>query len=175
MASAPAAHTTERVKGGAEGARWLVFAWGVAIALALGVRLWNALVGPVLHGYDGWAHITYVLFLDTFHALPWADQGWSFFHPPLYYLVGFGMAQFGSAEFLARGLALFSSLASLGIAWLVARIAASESPTASLGAFCALLGASWALLGAAWASWASLGAILRFQSEFCSILIPKRP
>ena len=138
MASAPAARTSEHAKEGAEGARWLVFAWGGTIALALGVRVWNALVGPVLYGYDGWAHITYVLFLDTFHALPWADQGWSFFHPPLYYLVGLGIAQFGSAEMLARGLALVSSIASLGIAWLVARIAASESPTASLGAFCAL-------------------------------------
>lgn len=135
MASAPAAPASHE---SGERARWLTFAWGGAIALAIGVRGWNALFGPVLHGYDGWAHITYVLFLDTFHALPWADQGWSFFHPPLYYLAGLGLAQFGSAEVLARGLACVSSLASLGIAALVARIAASEGPTASLVAFCAL-------------------------------------
>ena len=135
MASAPAAPASLESH---EPASWLAFAWVGFVALAVGVRGWNALFGPVLHGYDGWAHITYVLFLDTFHALPWADQGWSFFHPPLYYLAGLGLAQFGSADVLARGLACISSLASLGIAALVARVAASEGPTASLGAFCAL-------------------------------------
>lgn len=99
--------------------RWRA-AWAVAIAAAVGVRAWNALAGPLLHGYDAWAHVTYVQFLDTFHALPWADQGWSFFHPPLYYALGFALAQAGSADVLARGLALWSSAASLAVAALAA-------------------------------------------------------
>ncbi|MEE3332520.1 MAG: hypothetical protein VX246_16760 [Myxococcota bacterium] len=135
MGSAP----TVPSSGASSGRRqWLTFAWVGVIALAVGVRGWNALFGPMLWGYDAWAHITYVLFLDTFHALPWADQGWSFFHPPLYYLVGLGLAQFGSAEALAHGLACLSSLASVGIAWLVARVATSEGNPAALVAFCAL-------------------------------------
>lgn len=112
---------TARGAGGAGGrdrrsaATWPA-AWAAAIAVVVGVRVWNALAGPVLHGYDAWAHVAYVLFLDTFHALPRADQGWSFFHPPLYYLVGLALAQSGSADVLARGLALWSSAASAGAA-----------------------------------------------------------
>ena len=30
-------------------------AWAASIAIAATLRLWNALAGPVLHGYDGWA------------------------------------------------------------------------------------------------------------------------
>ena len=57
----------------------------------------------MLHGYDGWSHVAYVLYLDLYHAIPFADQGWSYFHPPLHYLFGFLLAQAGNAEVLARG------------------------------------------------------------------------
>ena len=67
--------------------------WTASIGAAVGLRLWNALAGPVLHGYDGWAHIAYVLFIDLYHAIPYPDQGWSYFHPPLYYLLNFAKTQ----------------------------------------------------------------------------------
>jgi len=63
----------------------LIGGWIAAIGGAVGVRLWNALAGPRMWGYDAWGHVAYVLFLDIYRAVPWADQGWSYFHPPLHY------------------------------------------------------------------------------------------
>ena len=101
--------------------------WWVAIGAALGVRLWNALAGPLMWGYDAWGHAAYVIFLDLYRALPWADQGWSYYHPPLHYALGWTFAQLGSGEALMRGLALLGSAASLGTAglaaWVVRRVA----------------------------------------------------
>lgn len=102
--------------------RALAFGWTVAIAVAVGVRAWNALTGPLLWGYDAWAHVAYVLFLDLYRGVPWADQGWSYFHPPLHYALGWLFAQARSGEFLARGLLVLSSLASLGTAALAATV-----------------------------------------------------
>jgi tetratricopeptide (TPR) repeat protein len=94
--------------------------------------------GPLLQGYDDFAHIGYVLFLDRYAALPWADQGWAYFHPPLHYLIGWAFAQFESAVILVRGLAFVSCAASLGIAALAAwvvRLALPERPGLGLLAF----------------------------------------
>jgi tetratricopeptide (TPR) repeat protein len=103
-------------------------AWAVAIGAAAGVRLWNALAGPMMWGYDAWGHVSYALFLDAYRALPWADQGWSYFHPPLHYALGWGLARFGSAEVLVRGLALLGGAAGLGLAALAAWIARAACP-----------------------------------------------
>ena len=62
---------------------WLLAGWVVTLGVTVGVRLWNALTGPLMWGYDAWGHVAYVLFLDLYRAVPWADQGWSYFHPPL--------------------------------------------------------------------------------------------
>jgi hypothetical protein len=102
--------------------------WSLLIAVALGVRLWNALAGPRMWGYDAWGHVAYVLYLDLYRAVPWADQGWSYFHPPLHYLIGWALAQARSGEVLMRGLALWGSLASLLTAALAARMAAIGFP-----------------------------------------------
>ena len=53
-------------------------AWIASLGGAVSLRAWNALAGPMLHGYDGWSHVAYVLFLDLYGAIPWADQGWAF-------------------------------------------------------------------------------------------------
>ena len=66
------------------------------------------------YGYAAWGHLSYIFFLDLFRAVPYSDQGWSYFHPPLYYAVGWGLAQSGDSEVLLRGLALFGGAASLG-------------------------------------------------------------
>jgi len=115
--------------------------WIVAIAAAVGVRGWNALTGPLLWGYDAWGHVAYVLFLDLYRGVPWADQGWSYFHPPLHYALGWLFAQARSGEFLARGLMLLSSLGSLAtavVAAAVVRRTSSDVPT--LAPALALLG-----------------------------------
>ena len=59
--------------------------WFVSIAGALGIRAWNALTGPLIYGYDVWGHLSYIFFLDVYRSTPYADQGWSYFHPPLHY------------------------------------------------------------------------------------------
>ena len=99
---------------------WLSAAWILAIGGAVGVRVWNALFGPLMWGYDAWGHVAYVLFLDVYNGVPWADQGWSYFHPPLHYAMGWGLAQFGSGAVLMRGIQLVSAAASLGTAGLAA-------------------------------------------------------
>ena len=106
----------------------LATGWVVALAAALGVRLWNALAGPLMWGYDAWAHVAYVLFLDVYRALPWADQGWSYYQPPLHYALGWTLAQPGSGEVLMRGLSLAGSTASLGIAGLSAWVTHAVAP-----------------------------------------------
>jgi len=102
--------------------------WLVAATAAIGVRLWNALTGPLLWGYDAPGHIAYVFFLDRYHAVPWAHQGWGYFHPPLHYAIGWALAQLGSAELLLRGLALVGSAESLGVAACAAVVTRAASP-----------------------------------------------
>lgn len=108
--------------------RLQALAWAAAVLIPLGVRLWNASAGPLMWGYDAWGHVAYVLFLDLFGGLPWPDQGWSYFHPPLHYAIGFLLAQAGNAEVLVRGLALWSSAASLGVAGLAAWLVQRATP-----------------------------------------------
>jgi tetratricopeptide (TPR) repeat protein len=79
-------------------------------------------------GYDAPGHVAYVFFLDRYGAIPWAHQGWGYFHPPLHYAIGWALAQLGSAEVLLRGLALLGSAASLAIAGLAAAVTRSASP-----------------------------------------------
>lgn len=108
-----------------------VLAWSAALLIPVAVRLWDALAGPLMWGYDAWGHVAYVLFLDLFRGLPWPDQGWSYFHPPLYYAIGWLLAQARDTDVLVRGLALVSSAASLLVAALAAwltRRAAPERP-----------------------------------------------
>jgi tetratricopeptide (TPR) repeat protein len=106
-------------------------AGAAATAVAIGVRLWNALAGPLGWGYDAWGHAAYVLYLDFYHALPHADQGWSYFHPPLHYLLSWPFAWTRSGEVLLRGMVLVASAASLGTAWLAARVQRDLTPARS--------------------------------------------
>src|SRR5262249_23371671 len=112
-----------------------------AVGVAAGVRLWNALAGPRMWGFDAWGHVAYAIFLDLYRAVPWADQGWSYFHPPLHYLAGCALAQAGSGDVLMRGLSLLGSAAGLGTAALapvLVRVAAPERPALALVGFCAV-------------------------------------
>lgn len=100
--------------------RWI---WLLVLTAAIGPRLWNALHGARMWGFDAWGHVAYVLFIDLYRGVPWADQGWSYFHPPLHYTLGALLARAGSGEFLMRGLSLLGSAASLGSAVLAAVLA----------------------------------------------------
>ncbi len=54
-------------------------------ALAAALRLHNAWMAPPLSGYDGPFHAAYTSVLYHEHRLPLPHEGWSTFHPPLYY------------------------------------------------------------------------------------------
>ena len=97
-------------------------AWIAAIGIALASRVANAFLQPGPAGYDAFPHVAYVFFLDLYRAVPYADQGWSYFHPPLHYGLGWLLAQSGDAEVLVRGLSLLGSAASIGVAFLAAWI-----------------------------------------------------
>lgn len=87
-------------------ARWAVAAPRIALAAVLG--LWalvfvrNALDVPLLAGFDAGGHWEYVQFLVTRRSVPLATDGWSLYHPPLFYLApaaliaGFGPVEQGS-------------------------------------------------------------------------------
>jgi len=116
-------------------------AWWLVLVCAFGVRAWNALTGPLLWGYDAPGHASYIFYLDRYGFLPFAHQGWGYFHPPLHYLVGWLLTGFGDADVLLRGLGLFGSLLSLAIAGLAARVVrwtAPEQPALACVAFAAI-------------------------------------
>lgn len=138
MTVASSSTTEARADGCRCARRCLIAGWLAATGVLVSVRSWNASRGPLLQGYDDFAHIGYVLFLDRYSAMPWADQGWAYFHPPLHYLIGWGLAQLDGAVALVRGLAFVSGAASLGIAVLAAwvtRMASPERPGLALLAF----------------------------------------
>ncbi len=98
---------------------------------------WNAWRVPPLSGYDAGAHAGYLLTLAREGRLPHPLEGWSTFHPPLYYLLGSavwralephgaralaaGLQGLSAAAGLATGLASFALVrrlgASFGVAW----------------------------------------------------------
>ena len=125
--------------------RLIVIGWCVSVAGAAGVRVWNAVFGPLFYGYDAWGHISYVFFLDMYRSIPYADQGWSYFHPPLHYLFGWALMQAGNPKVLVVGLSLLGGAASLGVAALaigpIRRAQNLESPVAAVGVtFCGRFG-----------------------------------
>lgn len=56
--------------------------------VAAAQRAWNAWAVAPLNGYDAPGHAGYMLTILLERRLPHPTEGWSTFHPPLYYLVG---------------------------------------------------------------------------------------
>ena len=76
---------------GAASMRLLGFEWPLAAIYALGVavRLAYLRVTPFsLRTHDGEGHIEYVEYILRHHSLPGPYDGWVFYHPPLYYVLG---------------------------------------------------------------------------------------
>lgn len=70
--------------------RWRTARVGIAVVilLAFAQYAWNAQTMYPLHGYDAPGHAGYVLTILEEGRLPHPHEGWSTFHPPLYYLIG---------------------------------------------------------------------------------------
>jgi hypothetical protein len=77
---------------------------------------WNAFTVTPLSGYDAGGHAGYVLTIVEEGRLPHPLEGWSTFHPPLYYLLGAGvwtgLEPLGPRA-LGAGLRMISALAVL--------------------------------------------------------------
>lgn len=99
-----------------------------AVALALVHVLWLALFAaklialPVTTGFDANHHLAYIDWLRDRHALPMPGDGWSMYHPPLYYaLVASLQAIAGSTSAIATKLPSFA--AGLGLVWVTFALA----------------------------------------------------
>ena len=57
------------------------------VAIAVLQRVWNMSTVAPLTGFDAPGHMGYVFTIVRDHRLPQPLEGWSTFHPPLYYLV----------------------------------------------------------------------------------------
>lgn len=95
---------------------------GESVALAAVLAVWPALIWnnvdllpvPTL-GYDTEYHVEYVQFILDHGRIPFADQGFQMFQPPLFYLVGAGaLSLFSLDTASAHGLML---LRAIGIAF----------------------------------------------------------
>ena len=82
------------------------------VALWLGPLLHNALAIPLEKGFDALHHVAYVEHLREHGTLPNAFDGWSMFHPPLYY-VATALAVEALGANAALGWKLFGVLAGL--------------------------------------------------------------
>jgi 4-amino-4-deoxy-L-arabinose transferase-like glycosyltransferase len=96
-------------------------ALGLLLTLAAAQGAWNAFTVPPLTGYDAGGHAGYVLTVLREGRLPHPTEGWSTFHPPLYYLLASGV--WGALE-PASGRVIGAGLRAIGVlAWLVAGLA----------------------------------------------------
>lgn len=80
---------------------------------------------PPLTGYDGPGHAGYILTILTEHRLPHPTEGWSTFHPPLYYLLGtaiwWALEPLGPQAVVA-GLRLLGGLPGVAAGWVSYRL-----------------------------------------------------
>lgn len=88
------------------GARWLPsarVAWLPAAALGLAALGWAWLIAakfmrmPLLLGFDVRHHLAYVSFLREHGTVPLATDGWSMYHPPLFYTVAVLVSALGES------------------------------------------------------------------------------
>jgi hypothetical protein len=102
---------------------------------------WNAWAVPPLTGYDAGGHAGYIRTIVVDGRLPHPLEGWSTFHPPLYYLLGSViwrlMEQWGGPAVLAalRGVGVIALLATgfasyRGVRWVGGRPSVAWAATA---------------------------------------------
>ena len=108
-----------------------ILPWIVLVVLAvlwLGPIAVRAKQLPVDAGFDAGGHLNYVSFILYRGALPLATDGWSMYHPPLFYLLAAGLLKvcgqglYSEQTFgLARFIPLIFGIAHIGVASLMAR------------------------------------------------------
>ncbi len=100
-----------------------------AASLVLGLAAWAALFArklvrlPLTIGFDVQSHLQYVDLIATRRAVPLATDGWSTFHPPLFYALGAMLAGAGAADSASGRLTLKALVFAAGMLGLVATAA----------------------------------------------------
>jgi len=103
-----------------------IIAWGMIVVAAV-VYVNNVIVLPSLRAPDGFGHFTYIWYLATVGSVPWATEGWSFFHPPLYYAFMASVWKLLPAVDpvirlkIGTGIIAFLGIAQAGVAYLIVR------------------------------------------------------
>ena len=119
------------------GQRWLgergprVFAWAAPwLASAAWLQLFLAKFSriPAAIGFDAKHHVAYALGLATTGQLPVATEGWSTYHPPLFYALAAGVTRVGGGEAAWKALPWLAGLGTVWLAWLLARRLCPEQP-----------------------------------------------
>jgi hypothetical protein len=108
---------------------------GVALAVPLLATL--AWLGPLAArvlrisprvGFDARHHVAYVDQLLATGLLPAPTDGWSTYHPPLFYALAAGVQRLGLGDVGLKALPLLAGLGSVWIAWWLARRLFPEAP-----------------------------------------------
>jgi hypothetical protein len=87
----------------------------------------TARIPPAL-GFDARHHLHYVDILLQQGRLPLAAEGWSTYHPPLFFAVSALLAGLGCGDAALKALPLLSGLGVVWMAWLLARRLFPEAP-----------------------------------------------
>ena len=111
-----------------------------ALTLALGALAWLSLFArklvrlPLSVGFDANSHLQYVNWIASRHSVPLATDGWSSFHPPLFYalaaLAGPDANLSESGQILLKLLVFAAGLATLGVSFVLARRLLPGDPAA---------------------------------------------
>ena len=103
--------------------------WLPTASLALGLAAWAALFArklvhlPLAIGFDAQSHLYYVELLASRRGIPLATDGWSTFHPPLFYALSATLAGMGGAGSASGSLTLKAIPFAAGMLGLVATAA----------------------------------------------------
>lgn len=85
---------------------------------------------PMRVGFDAIHHMGYTKYLVTHGSLPEATVGWSTYHPPLFYALCAAIVKSGAGVAGLKFLMLVSGVASIWLAWALARRLMPESQLA---------------------------------------------
>jgi hypothetical protein len=83
---------------------------------------------PLEVGFDARHHLQYLGILLDEGRLPLAAEGWSTYHPPLFYAAAAGVAALGGGAAALKAVPLLAGLGSVWVAWLLARRLRPEAP-----------------------------------------------